>query len=555
MEKRIEVLKNIYKLDIKRYESITHDLLMIYKNIQGIYFIYSDITEELYIGKSKNIGQRIDQHRSNTNFVVKDLLKKNPYLYIIKLNRLNTEQLDKLEAFLIYDTLLASKGTELKLLNIEYNPSNLFYEQSKLENKINEKYNPEVIYNHYKFYIDFGIVASTDIVKFIQVSNTPLGIEIYRNLEYLYKKRKIKEEEEKQIQYENKIKLMEKIKKQVKDLEYQIENQLDELFIEKSKKLEIEFKNKKYELEKEITIIKTHGEKSIQEVKISSIEKTIQLLEKKIKLLENMNKVAQLKIEEIEREIMNIDENIQKNIVIIKDKVQEQIIKIKNNLIQSEELFRQSEINTFNYKKCVIAEIYEEIDKLCLKFLNTCYEEWNNNSNLGLFSLNMIKGYTIDNTIKKYSAEVISNKGNLYAIWKSDKRRVILINIIQNNFYLGTCLREIIENKLNYKIKKMEHIYVEGLEFKFTLEAANPLENKFYAKYEDINIAKINYNEYIELIGNEEQEQELEQNRIIEEIDDEFIESDDEHIDIDSLEFEDDADFEELNYDDFDFDV
>ena len=41
MEKRMEVFKNKYKLDIKKYESITEDLLMLYKNIQGIYFIYS----------------------------------------------------------------------------------------------------------------------------------------------------------------------------------------------------------------------------------------------------------------------------------------------------------------------------------------------------------------------------------------------------------------------------------------------------------------------------------------------------------------------------------
>ena len=46
---------------------------------------------------------------------------------------------------------------------------------------------------------------------------------------------------------------------------------------------------------------------------------------------------------------------------------------------------------------------------------------------------------------------------------------------------------------------------------------------------------------------------EVEQNHIIEEIDDEFIENDDE--DIDSLDFEDDADFEELNYENEDFDV
>lgn len=46
---------------------------------------------------------------------------------------------------------------------------------------------------------------------------------------------------------------------------------------------------------------------------------------------------------------------------------------------------------------------------------------------------------------------------------------------------------------------------------------------------------------------------EVEQNHIIEEIDDEFIENDDE--DIDSLDFEGDADFEELNYEDEDFDV
>ena len=46
---------------------------------------------------------------------------------------------------------------------------------------------------------------------------------------------------------------------------------------------------------------------------------------------------------------------------------------------------------------------------------------------------------------------------------------------------------------------------------------------------------------------------EVEQNHIIEEIDDEFIENDDE--DIDSLDFEDDADFEELNYEDEDFNV
>ena len=46
---------------------------------------------------------------------------------------------------------------------------------------------------------------------------------------------------------------------------------------------------------------------------------------------------------------------------------------------------------------------------------------------------------------------------------------------------------------------------------------------------------------------------EVEQNHIIEEIDDEFIENDDE--DMDSLDFEDDTDFEELNYEDEDFDV
>ena len=46
---------------------------------------------------------------------------------------------------------------------------------------------------------------------------------------------------------------------------------------------------------------------------------------------------------------------------------------------------------------------------------------------------------------------------------------------------------------------------------------------------------------------------EVEQNHIIEEIDDEFIENDDE--DIDSLDFEDDTDFEELNYENEDFDV
>lgn len=46
---------------------------------------------------------------------------------------------------------------------------------------------------------------------------------------------------------------------------------------------------------------------------------------------------------------------------------------------------------------------------------------------------------------------------------------------------------------------------------------------------------------------------EVEQNHIIEEIDDEFIENDDE--DIDSLDFEGDTDFEELNYEDEDFDV
>ena len=36
MEKRMEVFKNKYKLDIKKYESITEDLLMLYKNIQYI---------------------------------------------------------------------------------------------------------------------------------------------------------------------------------------------------------------------------------------------------------------------------------------------------------------------------------------------------------------------------------------------------------------------------------------------------------------------------------------------------------------------------------------
>ncbi len=46
---------------------------------------------------------------------------------------------------------------------------------------------------------------------------------------------------------------------------------------------------------------------------------------------------------------------------------------------------------------------------------------------------------------------------------------------------------------------------------------------------------------------------EVEQNHIIEEIDDEFIENDDEEID--SLDFEDDENFDELNYEDEDFDV
>ena len=46
---------------------------------------------------------------------------------------------------------------------------------------------------------------------------------------------------------------------------------------------------------------------------------------------------------------------------------------------------------------------------------------------------------------------------------------------------------------------------------------------------------------------------EVEQNHIIEEIDDDFIEREDEEMD--SLDFEDDADFEELNYEDEDFDV
>ena len=46
---------------------------------------------------------------------------------------------------------------------------------------------------------------------------------------------------------------------------------------------------------------------------------------------------------------------------------------------------------------------------------------------------------------------------------------------------------------------------------------------------------------------------EVEQNHIIEEIDDEFIENDEE--DIDSLDFEDEEDFESLNYEDEDFDV
>ena len=46
---------------------------------------------------------------------------------------------------------------------------------------------------------------------------------------------------------------------------------------------------------------------------------------------------------------------------------------------------------------------------------------------------------------------------------------------------------------------------------------------------------------------------EVEQNHIIEEIDDEFIEKDDEYID--SLGCEDDAHFEELKYEDQDFDV
>ena len=46
--------------------------------------------------------------------------------------------------------------------------------------------------------------------------------------------------------------------------------------------------------------------------------------------------------------------------------------------------------------------------------------------------------------------------------------------------------------------------------------------------------------------------EEVEQNHIIEEIDDEFMDNDE---DMDSLDFDDDTDFEELNYEDEDFDV
>ena len=68
-------------LKMNEYDIHDGDALLLYKNMGGIYIIYNDITKEVYIGKSQNLGQRIEQHKESHNYVVKDLVKK-PYTKI-----------------------------------------------------------------------------------------------------------------------------------------------------------------------------------------------------------------------------------------------------------------------------------------------------------------------------------------------------------------------------------------------------------------------------------------------------------------------------------------
>lgn len=62
-------------LDFIKFK-IDEEFFLLMKNINGIYAIVNDVTNEVYIGRSNNIGRRIQEHKNNNNFIVADLMKK-----------------------------------------------------------------------------------------------------------------------------------------------------------------------------------------------------------------------------------------------------------------------------------------------------------------------------------------------------------------------------------------------------------------------------------------------------------------------------------------------
>lgn len=207
-------LKESLNLDLVKYESISEDVKTLYKNIQGIYIIYSDITGEIYLGQSKDIGSRLEQHKNNKNYVVKDLLNKKPSVYIIKLNRLEKKELEYLEAFLIVLFAYALEGREERLLNIQYNINHPLYNKYKKEGRFKESLSPLFIYDALMFALDKFENTHKDIIEGVKFLNTPLGksyLDVFR-----VKQAKEEREIKKAIQQE-KIKQIEQQRAKIKD--------------------------------------------------------------------------------------------------------------------------------------------------------------------------------------------------------------------------------------------------------------------------------------------------------------------------------------------------
>lgn len=207
-------LKESLNLDLVKYESISEDVKTLYKNIQGIYIIYSDITGEIYLGQSKDIGSRLEQHKNNKNYVVKDLLNKKPSVYIIKLSRLEKKELEQLEAFLIVLFAYALEGREERLLNIQYNINHPLYNKYKKEGRFKESLSPLFIYDGLMFMLRNIEHTQRDIIESIKYINTPLG----KSYLDAFRVKQLKEEREikKAIQQE-KIKQIEQQRAKIKD--------------------------------------------------------------------------------------------------------------------------------------------------------------------------------------------------------------------------------------------------------------------------------------------------------------------------------------------------